>query len=209
MSNIGTESISNIRTVKAFADEEMTVLRFAIASQQVFEYGRAKGYFWSIFFLSYKFLQSCGDVAIIYIISVTFEDFELSIGEVTAIMLYVRTLMNNAGSITNNIQAVAKVFGSSYEIALLIVSPNMVLYDGTVKPEKASTEEENLEGNLKLETVKFSYPSKKDVPVLKGISIDVKKNQIVALVGHSGCGKSSVISLIERFYDPTDGQLLY
>ena len=103
MSNIGTESISNIRTVKAFADEEMTVLKFAISSQQVFEYGRAKGYFWSVFFLSYKFLQSCGDVAIIYIISITYEDFELSIGEVTAIMLYVRTLMNNAGSITNNI----------------------------------------------------------------------------------------------------------
>ena len=45
--------------------------------------------------------------------------------------------------------------------------------------------------------------------MLKGIEIDVKKNQIVALVGHSGCGKSSIISLIERFYDPNEGQLLY
>lgn len=97
------------------------------------------------------------------------------------------------------------MFGSSYEIALLIVSPNMVVYEGAEKPEPTTAEGENLEGNLKLDAVKFSYPSKKDVQVLKGISIDVKKNQIVALVGHSGCGKSSVISLIERFYDPTDG----
>lgn len=126
MSNIGTESISNIRTVKAFADEEMTVLRFATASQEVFEYGRAKGYLWALYFLSAKFLQSLGDIAIIYIISVTYEKFNLSIGEVTAIMLYVRTLMDNSGQITSNIQQISKVFGSSYEIALLIVSPNLV-----------------------------------------------------------------------------------
>jgi len=63
--------------------------------------------------------------------------------------------------------------------------------------------------HVNLENVKFSYPAKADVEVIKGISIDVKKNQIVALVGHSGCGKSSIVSLIERFYDPTDGRLLF
>ena len=45
--------------------------------------------------------------------------------------------------------------------------------------------------------------------MLKGISIDVKANQVVALVGHSGCGKSSVIQLIERFYDPAEGEVLF
>ena len=45
--------------------------------------------------------------------------------------------------------------------------------------------------------------------MLNGISIDIKKNKIFAVVGHSGCGKSSIISLIERFYDPTEGRLLY
>jgi len=46
--------------------------------------------------------------------------------------------MNNAGSITNNIQAVAKVFGSSYEIAVLIVTPNQVVYEGKLKPETSA-----------------------------------------------------------------------
>jgi len=101
------------------------------------------------------------------------------------------------------------VFGSSYEIAVLIVSPTQVLYDGDLKPDPATTEEDKMEGNIKIESVEFSYPTKQDVTVLKGIKIDVKKNQIVALVGQSGCGKSSIIALIERFYDPTEGKLLY
>ena len=57
--------------------------------------------------------------------------------------------------------------------------------------------------------IKFHYPSKKDVQVLKGVTIDVRTNQIVALVGQSGCGKSSIISLLERFYDPVEGKVLF
>ena len=57
--------------------------------------------------------------------------------------------------------------------------------------------------------MKFTYPTKKEVPVLRGINIEVKANQVVALVGHSGCGKSSIIQLVERFYDPDDGKVLF
>lgn len=63
------------------------------------------------------------------------------------------------------------------------------------------------QGVIELVNVKFKYPSKDDVMVLKGVSIKVdnKKNRVVALCGTSGCGKSSIISLIERFYDPLEG----
>ena len=53
----------------------------------------------------------------------------------------------------------------------------------------------------------FHYPSKKDVDVLKNVSLTMEKNKVVALVGKSGCGKSSIISLIERFYDPIEGSI--
>ena len=108
---------------------------------------------------------------IIWAISRTYEKFGLTIGEVTAVMLYVRTIMNNTGSLTNNIQAVSKVFGSSYEIALLIVSPNQVIHNGTKRPEEGS--DATADGSMVVKDAKFSYPSKVDVPVLKGISIEV------------------------------------
>ncbi len=68
-------------------------------------------------------------------------------------------------------------------------------------------EENKVKGTIEFKDVKFSYPSKKEVQVLKGVSITVdhEKKRVVALVGTSGCGKSSIISMIERFYEPTDG----
>ena len=57
-------------------------------------------------------------------------------------------------------------------------------------------------GNVEVKNVKFTYPSRPDVTVLKGLSVDVQQGKTLALVGPSGCGKSTVVSLIERFYDP-------
>ena len=62
---------------------------------------------------------------------------------------------------------------------------------------------------MRIENAEFHYPTVPDVQVLAGVSIDVPTNKIVALVGASGCGKSSIISLIERFYDPMVGNVSY
>jgi len=72
-------------------------------------------------------------------------------------------------------------------------------------------EEQNVQGVIELRNVKFRYPSKPDVQVLKGVSfkVDNEKNRVVALCGTSGCGKSSIIGMIERFYDPEEGEILF
>ncbi|XP_060570521.1 ATP-dependent translocase ABCB1-like isoform X2 [Ruditapes philippinarum] len=65
----------------------------------------------------------------------------------------------------------------------------------------------NISGRVQIRNVTFNYPMRPDVPVLKGINIDVEPGQTVALVGPSGCGKSTVVSLLQRFYDPQDGSI--
>ena len=58
---------------------------------------------------------------------------------------------------------------------------------------------------MKLEKIDFTYPSRPDAKILKGINIEINSGQKIAFVGSSGCGKSTVTQLLERFYDPDQG----
>ena len=69
--------------------------------------------------------------------------------------------------------------------------------------------QKDIDGSITLENVTFAYPTKTEVQVAKNISIHIEQNTTVAFVGKSGCGKSSLISLIERFYDPNQGRILF
>ena len=60
-----------------------------------------------------------------------------------------------------------------------------------------------------MKDIQFKYPTREDIQVIQKVDIEVPKNKTVALVGTSGCGKSTIIQLIERFYDPNIGTVLY
>lgn len=67
---------------------------------------------------------------------------------------------------------------------------------------------EEIRGDIELKDVYFHYPARPDVPIFAGFSLFIPSGTTVALVGQSGSGKSTVISLIERFYDPESGEVL-
>ncbi|CAH1099164.1 unnamed protein product [Psylliodes chrysocephalus] len=66
----------------------------------------------------------------------------------------------------------------------------------------------SFKGNIEFRNVKFHYPSRPGISVLKGIYFKIKAGEKVAIVGGSGCGKSTIIQLLQRFYDPISGQIL-
>ena len=83
-----------------------------------------------------------------------------------------------------------------------------VLFDRTPNIDTWSTDGERveaIEGSIELRDVHFRYPTRPEQPVLRGLNLTVKPGQYVALVGQSGCGKSTTIQLLERFYDPLSG----
>jgi ATP-binding cassette subfamily B (MDR/TAP) protein 1 len=113
-------------------------------------------------------------------------------------------LLVNFGIIAGVFGNVMAIFGASDKIVQLM----------EYKPKVNSTGGDIIEdpkGTIEIRDVKFSYPSKLEVQVLKGVSIEVdnEKKRVIALVGTSGCGKSSIISMLERFYEPDSGAIFF
>ena len=72
-------------------------------------------------------------------------------------------------------------------------------------PKTVEEEKEFFDGTIELNSIDFTYPARPETKILKNISLKIEKGKTLALVGPSGGGKSTIISLIERFYDPEGG----
>lgn len=66
----------------------------------------------------------------------------------------------------------------------------------------------NFKGRIEFKNCRFTYPSRPNIQVLRGLEVEVSPGQTLAFVGSSGCGKSTSVQLLERFYDPDQGQLV-
>ena len=144
--------------------------------------------------------------AVVWLASVIYQDGEISIGQISTFLFYMMMLVWNFMMISWTLGTLANVMGASDRICEIMDAPRIVKSDGG-----GDTIEGNVTGQLELRNVKFRYPTKDDVQVLKGVSLSVdnEDKRVVALCGTSGCGKSSIISLIERFYDPEEGEVLF
>lgn len=143
--------------------------------------------------------------AVVYIASLLYQNDNITIGEISSFLFYMIMLVFNFGMVAMVFGNVASIVGASDKIVELIK------YVPDIKCSGGDTIDGEINGKLEIKNVKFRYPSKDDVQVLKGVSfsVDNEKNRVVALCGTSGCGKSSIISLIERFYDPEEGEILF
>ncbi|KAM0323286.1 hypothetical protein ACHAQA_008877 [Verticillium albo-atrum] len=110
-------------------------------------------------------------------------------------------------------QGTGQLFVYSSSFSKAIQATNYWFWMRDLKPIIRETDENRDVGpangctSFQIENIGFSYPSAPKIRVLKGISLDINPGEFVAFVGASGCGKSTMISLLERFYDPTSGRI--
>lgn len=218
-----TEALGSPRTVQSFVAEEKELLRYAAkigdpdksknwwppASEErnTYEIGFKKvminsSFYTLIFGGGFFFLY----LSLWYGFHLV-NNNELSIGDLTAFQSYVFQVSFSVGQIAGNLARVYEGIGASGRMLYLmnrvpaIPSPRE---DNDVPLE----EPEQLDGRIEFRNVSFAYPSRPNSKVLKDFSLVIPKNTTAALVGSSGAGKSTIVSLLQRFYDATSGSIM-
>jgi len=126
---------------------------------------------------------------------------EISFGRLMAFQSYVFTMALSMGVLGAQMTQVLKVMGATKRIFELLDRVPLILPN----PQGCISLPNNLRGDVSFEDVCFSYPTRPEVSVLQDFSLKVPANSTAALVGSSGCGKSTVVALIQRFYDVSRG----
>ncbi|KAI0407183.1 P-loop containing nucleoside triphosphate hydrolase protein [Xylaria palmicola] len=110
-----------------------------------------------------------------------------------------------AGTVFSFAPDLAKATGSANSLKNLLARKPRI---DTQSTEGIKNRPGDVQGKIEFRDVRFTYPTRPEYPVLRGLNFTVHPGQYVALVGGSGCGKSTTIQLLERFYDPTSGEVL-
>ncbi|XP_067931736.1 ATP-dependent translocase ABCB1-like [Watersipora subatra] len=201
--NIAEEIFSSIRTVAAFGGEKKAEERYANSLKGAVSGGVKKsavggmtgGIFWFILYCIIALSFWYGGVLM------TSEC--LKPGAILQVLMAVMVgsmSLGNAAPLLDSFSNARAAAGVLYETidAEVEIDSNS---DEGLKPE-------SLEGNIEFRDIHFSYPSRQDVKILNGLNLSVTKGQTVALVGESGCGKSTTVQLLQRYYDTVKGQVL-
>ncbi|CAG0888376.1 unnamed protein product [Darwinula stevensoni] len=200
--SIAEEVLSCIRTVISFGGEEKEITRYEMALEEGRKNSMKKYMYMSIGFMFVMFIIYASYGLAFWYGAKLVADGMVSPGGVFTVLLSVLVGAMQLGEALPNIASISTAQGSASVIFDIIDTiPEIDSYGhGGLKPEK-------VKGNIAFKNATFAYPTRRDINVLKNLNLEIKPGQTVALVGSSGCGKSTVVNLLLRYYDPSMGEV--
>nr|XP_034309268.1 phosphatidylcholine translocator ABCB4 isoform X2 [Crassostrea gigas] len=202
--SVAEEVFSAIRTVTAFNGQEKECKRYNANLMHAKNNAAKKGVVLGLTVSAFWFLIfSALSVAFYYGVKLMQDpDEDFDPGDTLTVFLGVMIGSMSLGHAFPTLEIIANARGAATKVFSIIEQKSKINYE-----QEGGRKLEKMEGNIKFRGVHFRYPARPNIPILQGIDLDVQKGQTVALVGSSGCGKSTIIQLLQRFYDPEEGQL--
>ncbi len=194
------ETIQAIASVKAFTSELWETRRYRGSMQNVVRVAMRTATF-RAGFIAFLTLALFGTiVAIMWYGAKLVAEGNMSVGDLITFLFYTAFIGGSIGGLGNIFGQVQQAIGASERVLEILKEPI----------EQDLNEDEQtvpLTGAIQYDKVRFNYPTRKEIEVLKDLSLDIPAGSKTALVGHSGAGKSTIAQLLMRFYEPTNGQI--
>ncbi len=197
------ETLQSFSVVKSFTNELFEILRYGRSVDRVvnisLRFARIRGLFF-IFIITILF------GAIFFILwqgARLVEDGDMLVGDLFSFILYTGIIGGAIGGLGNLYTALSSAMGATERVQEILEQEEEVpLHHEPLRPE------ERFIGHIEYRDVRFSYPTRQDVEVLKGIDLKIEPGQKIALVGASGAGKSTIVQLLLQFYRVDSGDIL-
>ncbi|MGJ5819989.1 ABC transporter transmembrane domain-containing protein [Paludibaculum fermentans] len=198
LTSILADTIPGIRVVKAFAQEEREIQRMQHANQRVLRTNQRVNRVWAYFNAVVVLLTELG-VVIVWVAGV-YRVFHhsVTVGVLAAFVAYITRFYTQIDSMSRMASATERAASSARRVfAILDRKPKVADRPDSIDPGR-------LRGSIELRNVSFRYGAR---PVLRNIDLTIAPGEMIGLVGRSGAGKTTIINLLCRFYDVTDGAI--
>ncbi|VVQ28408.1 Lipid A export ATP-binding/permease protein MsbA [Pseudomonas fluorescens] len=199
-----SETLGQIKTVQAYNHQVQDEQRFAVTVEEAFNTAR-KRIFQRAWLITLVIVLVLGAVGVmLWVGGMDVIAGRISAGELAAFVFYSLIVGSAFGTLSEVIGELQRAAGAAERIAELLRSENIIQSPIT----GLVTLPERVKGDLVLQDVRFSYPSRPESYAVDGLNLTINAGETLALVGPSGAGKSTVYDLLLRFYDPAEGRIL-
>ncbi len=199
------ENISGARVVKAYVREDYENRRFGTANGELRDQNLRVLKLMSLINPVMTIVQNFAVIAIFAIggISVSRGLNGMSLGDVMAGVSYVTTVLSSVMMVTMMFQSISRAMASAKRVQELLDSTPVI-----VSGDKTADSADGTVPAIEFRDVEFRYPGTAGKPVLKQINLSISRGETLAVIGATGSGKTSLVNLISRFYDPCAGTVL-
>lgn len=201
VNSVVQENVSGARVVKAFTREEYEINRFDNANTDLMTTNLKVQKLLATLNPILMIIMNASVIAIIMIGGFQVEAKAMQVGEVMAAVTYITQILMSVMMVGMMFQQVSRSAASMKRVNE-VLSTNPVISDGHKSADSDNS------GTVEFRNVGFSYPGSSGKPVLSGIDLKAEKGQMIAILGSTGCGKTSLVNLVPRFYDATNGDVL-
>jgi ATP-binding cassette, subfamily B, bacterial len=201
-SGSASEALSSVQTVQAFTHEGPTRAAFGAVTEKSFVSAKARIKTRAVMTVIVIFLTFAGIVGVLWIGARDVRADVMSVGELIQFVIYAVMVAGAVGALSEIWGELQRAAGATERLVELLNTD-----DAVQDPAAPTTLPRPVKGEIAFEDVTFRYPARPEVSALNGVSLHVQPGETVALVGPSGAGKTTILQLLMRFYDPQQGRI--
>ncbi|MFC1862454.1 ABC transporter ATP-binding protein [Thermodesulfobacteriota bacterium] len=198
------ETLQGVQSVKSYTNEFFEILRYKNKTKEIAKIGIKGGRYMGAL-NSFVILGLFGAlVAVIWKGSILLTNGDLDSGELFSFVLYSGFIGGTIGGLTNIFSRIQRFIGATEDLFEIFDEEEEDIFE-----IKNLDDKDILQGRIQFEHLYFSYPSRPDAEVLRDINLTINSNQMIALVGPSGAGKTTLATVLLRLHEPKKGCILF